>query len=210
MPGMPPPYYGQGFGAAYREYDALVMPKGGQLASVCAKCANPQTAAAPRKSFGFTPQWVYLVFMISPLIGLILSAAMRKSAAFNIPLCQACDQSWKAANRNLLLSFLPGLGMFILGIILCVVDLDDVGGPLIVISLLVLLFAPLVVNFGFRRRRIMWAKRIDDRYAVLAGMHQMAIEASVQPQGGNMQMGMHQQQVPMMPGQPYVPPHLMR
>ncbi len=203
--------YGYGHGmptGPYRDFDALVMPKFGQLANVCTKCSNPQVAAYPRKSFSFTPQWVWLAFFVSPLIGAILSAVVRKSAAYNVPLCQACDNEWKKGNRNLALSFGVGIVMLLLGIGLCAGELEEVGGPLIAFSFLALLVAPLIVQFTYRRQRTLWVKKIDDRSAWLMGLHAAAADASCMGQN-TVPMGapMPMQQ---MQGQPYTPPHLMR
>jgi hypothetical protein len=198
--------YGQAFGT-YRELDALVVPKMGQLANVCAKCSNPQCTAHPRKSFSWTPPWVFIAFLVSPLIGAILSAAMRKSVAYNVPLCTACDAAWKKANLNLLLSFLPGIGTSVLGIILLAADIDA-GGALLGLGIMAAIFAPIIVQFAHRRGKQLWAKRIDDRYAWLVGLHPVSIDAACQQTAMMMgQMGIPQQ---MMPPQPYVPPHLMR
>jgi hypothetical protein len=207
---MSPYYYGgqQPFGA-YREFESLVVPKMGQLANVCSKCANPQCTAHPRKAFSFTPPWVFVAFLVSPLIGVILSAVVRKSAAYNVPLCGACDAAWRKANMTLFLSFLPGVAMFILGIVLLAADVDA-GGALLGFGILVGIFAPIVVQFAHRRGKTIWAKKIDDRFAWLVGMHPAAIDAACQQSAAMMgQMGMPQPMA-MMPAQPYVPPHLMR
>ena len=201
--------YGYGYGmptGPYRELDALVMPKFGQLANVCTKCSNPQVAAYPRKSFSFTPQWVMFVFLVSPLIAAILSAVVRKTAAFNVPLCHACDNEWKKGNRNLALSFGVGLVMFLIGVGLCAAELEEVGGPLIGFSFLALLVAPLTVHFAYRRRRTLWVKKIDDRAAWLVGMHGAAIDAACM---GQHTVPMGAPGLPQMQGQPYTPPHLM-
>jgi hypothetical protein len=207
---MTPYYYGgqQPFGA-YRELDALVVPKMSQLANICAKCSNPQCTAHPRKSFSFTPQWVFLAFLVSPLIGAILSAVVRKSAAYNVPLCSGCDAAWRKANMTLLLSFLPGIAMFILGIVLLASDIDA-GGGILGLGLMVGIFAPIIVQFAVRRGKTIWARKIDDRFAWLVGLHPAAIDATCQQSAMMMgQMGAPQPMA-MMPPQPYVPPHLMR
>jgi hypothetical protein len=207
---MTPYYYGgQPQFGAYREFEALVVPKMGQLANVCAKCSNPQVAANPRKSFSYTPPWVFVAFAVSPLIGAILSAVVRKSAAYNVPLCSACDAAWRKANLTLGLSFLPGVGTSVLGIALLVGDIDA-GGAILGLGLLAAVFAPIIVQVAARRKKTIWTKKIDDRSAWLVGMHPGAIDAACQHSAMMMgQMGAPQPMA-MMPGQPYVPPHLMR
>ena len=205
------PYYGQQQIAAYREGDGLAVPKNGQLANVCVKCSSPQVAVHPRKSFSFTPQWTYIVFFVSPLIGLILSAAMRKNASLHVPLCAPCDAEWKKSNRNLALSFLPGVVLFLLGVVLAVADLGDVGGPIILLGVITLIFTPIIVQFSYRKKRTLSTRRIDDRYVVITGLHPLAIDASCMQYQGGPQM---QNTVPMgsgMPGQPQaLPPHMWR
>jgi hypothetical protein len=202
--------YGYGMGGMpvgpYRDFDALVMPKFGQMAGVCVKCASPQCAAYPRKSFTFTPPWVWVVFFISPLIGLIMSAVVRKSAALNVPLCHGCNEEWKKGNRNLGFSFGVGLSLFLVGIGLCAAELENIGAPLLGFSVLALIIAPVIVQFAYRRQRTLWARKIDDRSVWLMGVHGLAIEATC----------MRQNTAPMMdpalsgpPMQSYTPPHLM-
>ncbi len=210
----PPPQpgmaqYGYGYGmptGPYRDFDALVMPKFGQLANVCTKCSNPQVAAYPRKNFSFTPQWVWIAFCVSPLIGAILSGVMRKSAAFNVPLCQSCDAAWKKGNMNLALSFGVGVVTLLIGIGLCAADLEAIGGPLIGFSFLALLVVPLTVQFAHRRPRTLWTKKIDDRSVWLMGLHASAADATCMGQNTIPMQGPPQMQ---MQGQPYTPPHLM-
>lgn len=202
--------YGYGYGmptGPYRDFDALVMPKFGQLANVCTKCSNPQVAAYPRKGFSFTPPWVWIAFFVSPLIGAILSAVVRKSAALNIPLCQQCDAEWKKGNRNLALSFGIGVVMFLVGVGLCAADLEDAGAPIIGFAFLALLIAPIIVQFAYRRRRTLWTRRIDDRSVWIMGMHPAAIDATCMGQN-TAPMGGPAVPQQMMQGQ-YTPPHLM-
>ena len=207
QPGTTVPYYA-GYGqqvGPYRDFDALVVPKFGQLAPACTKCGSPHVFAYPSKRFSFTPQWVLIAFFVSPLIGAILSAVMRKNAVFNVPLCQPCDREWKNGNRNLALSFIPGVATFLLGVALCMAELEDVGGPLIALSVLLLIAAPLIVQLAYRKKRTIWVRRIDDRAAWLMGVHPLAADAACA----------RQQTVPMIPGGlpamgggPYNPPHL--
>jgi len=205
--------YGYGYGmptGPYRDFDALVMPKFGQLANVCTKCSNPQVAVYPRKGFNFTPQWVWLAFLVSPLIGAILSAVVRKTAAFNVPLCQHCDAEWKKGNRNLALSFSVGVVTFLLGVGLCAADLEEAGGPLIGLSFLALLVVPIIVQFAYRRQRTLWARRIDDRSCWIMGMHQGAIDATCNGQNTAPMMPMaNMGGPPMQQMGPYSPPHMM-
>jgi hypothetical protein len=173
----PSPYYanpGQGSFQAWIEGDALSVEKEAPLPDCCMKCGSPSIAIRRNQQFAWTPQWVYLLFLVSGLIAIILALVLQKKGRLHVPLCANCAQRW---SQGLLLLWLS-IGWLIVGIIAGGLflgnDLPEVGVPLMISA-----FVALIVVAVMNRNRFLRAKRIDDRIITLLLVHPTAAQAIV-------------------------------
>jgi hypothetical protein len=173
----PAPYYAQpsqGSFQAWIEGDALHVEKEAPLPDCCMKCGSPSIAIRRNQQFAWTPQWVYLLFLVSGLIAVILALVLQKKGRLHIPLCASCAQRWSQGLLLLWLSVAGLIGGIIVGSLFIGNDLPEVGLPLMGLS-----FVFLIVVGITNRGRFLRAKKIDDRIITLLLVHPTAAQAIV-------------------------------
>lgn len=69
-----------------REGDRLVVPKGAVLPARCVKC-NAAAEHSEHKKLTWAPPWVFIIFVLSWLIGLIVYLVVRKTGDVTYSLC---------------------------------------------------------------------------------------------------------------------------
>ncbi len=137
--------------------NALVLPNGAALPSVCSKCATGAGLRPRNVKFSFVPAWARF---FGPLIQVIV---MKKSR-FDVPLCEPCNAEWKKWNLFAWLAILPGLGLLGTSALL-----ED-PGILATVSFVVMLVA-LVTVLVLRKRRVVVATKIDKTHTWMTGLH---------------------------------------
>ncbi|MGZ3421765.1 MAG: hypothetical protein ACXVEE_28070 [Polyangiales bacterium] len=173
----PAPYYaqpGQGMFQAWIEGDALHVQNEAPLPDCCMKCGSTAIAVRRNQLFAWTPQWVYLFFLVSGLIAIVLALVLQKKGRLQVPLCANCAQRWSQG----MLFFWLAIAWLVLGMVLGGVvianDLPELGIPLFASA-----FIGLIVVAVMNRARFLRAKKIDDRIITLTLVHPMAAQAIV-------------------------------
>jgi hypothetical protein len=64
---------------------------------VCTWCGEPASKVTYR-NFSWYPQWIVLLFLISPLIMLIVAVIMTKRMAAHLPFCEQHRNHWGSRN----------------------------------------------------------------------------------------------------------------
>jgi len=164
--GGPPPAWDPNSGAPLGRVDgkALVLPNGATLPPLCTKCAAHSGLRQRNVKFSFVPPWARI---LGPLIQLIV---MKKSR-FDVPLCEPCNAQWKKWNLFAWLAILPG------ALVLAISTAMDSPGPLAAVAFL-LMFAMIVAVLVLRRRRIVFASKIDKTHTWLTGIHADAMRVA--------------------------------
>jgi hypothetical protein len=75
---------------AYRDGDLLMLPRfGGRLPKRCCVCNEKARKNELKRQLYWHPQWVTFLVLLSPIIYIIVSLVMRKSATVYVYLCDA-------------------------------------------------------------------------------------------------------------------------
>ena len=100
-PGIAPNPYGQHYGQgapfqAWPDGPDLAVQKDAPLPGVCMKCGSHDAPNRRNQQFVWTPPWVFIFFLISPIIGAIIAVIVQKKGRLLLPLCMSCNSRWKA------------------------------------------------------------------------------------------------------------------
>ena len=173
--GAPPPGWGA---TAYQIVGSnLVALSEAPLPDVCLKCGARTDLARKRKKFQWVPQWTYVLLVLSLLLGAIAMAILQKRGTLDLPLCASCKTRWTHATIAIVVTVLGILLVLpLVGVVAAVLP-DDVGPIVAVVLLLAWLVAVVVVSRVYVRARTVWAKRIENNYITVAGVHPTALAA---------------------------------
>jgi len=173
--GAPPPGWGV---PAYQIVGTnLVAMSGAPLPDVCLKCGARANLVRKRKRFQWVPQWTYVLLVLSLLFGAIAMAIMQKRGTLDIPLCEPCKSRWTHATVAIVLTVLGILLVLPLGGVMVAVLPEDVAPLIAILFVLAWLVAVVIVSRVYVRARTVWAKRIENNYITVAGVHPEALAA---------------------------------
>jgi hypothetical protein len=155
----------------------LVAMSGAPLPDVCLKCGARTNLVRKPKKFQWVPQWTYVLLVLSLLLGAIAMAILQKRGTLDLPLCASCKSRWTQATVAIVLTVLAiFLVLPLVGVVAAVLP-EDIG-PLVAVMLMVgWLVAVVVVSRVYVRARTLWAKRIENNYITVAGVHPGALAA---------------------------------
>jgi hypothetical protein len=163
-----PPKSAAGMGAKARpvatgelwwDGDALVVPKGAVLPDVCVKCGEDAVRHLRRKLSWHSPGY-YLLLLINLLVYAIVALIVRKTAEVHVGLCERHVGRRRTA---IIVGWVLALGS-IAGMVVAV----EVDQPALIVACpILLLIGALIGAFG---ARVVYPKRIDDRYVWLKGV----------------------------------------
>lgn len=156
----------------------LVAMSGAPLPAVCLKCGAQGDLVRKRKRFQWVPQWTYVLLVLSLLIGAIVIAIVQKRGTLDVPLCPSCKSRWDVATLSMAGAV---LGIFVVLLAVGVIASADVlgdFGPIFALVLIVgWLVGVVVVSRVVVRARTVWAKRIENGWITVAGVHPNALAA---------------------------------
>jgi hypothetical protein len=178
-----PAGYAPGYAPARIEGNLLVVANGSTFPPVCLKCGNNQAIEWRDQKYTYIPPW-------ARMFGWLIQMLVAKRSRFQIPVCQPCNKEWKKWTLITALSWLPGMLLIVLGVILASADVGEVGGPVAFLGFAVL-FVGLFVAIFLRNKRMVFATKIDKTHSWLRGIHQGAMQAVTM--GGAQQGGYPQQ-----------------
>jgi uncharacterized membrane protein len=167
--------YGYGVAGGYLawpEGSDLAIQKDAALPSVCVKCGNGHAPQRRNQQFVWTPPWVFILFLVSPIIAAIVAMIVQKKGRLQLPLCDECHSRWKTGVLMVALGVVGFIFGLIAGIIIAANDWPEIGVPLLVGSIVVFVVALVVGNKRFLR-----ASKVDERMITVRGIHQNAAHA---------------------------------
>lgn len=156
----------------------LAVLQGALLPMCCVKCGARERLVPRDHTFSWTPPWIWAFLPFGVLIPVILSAVLTKRARLRLPLCESCNRRWSAA---ILIAVFTVIG-FLVGL---VGGIALIANDLVVPGLLLLLgtvVAPFVIGPVVTRPRLLRARRIDNGWITIRGMHPEARQASLDHQ----------------------------
>jgi hypothetical protein len=164
--------YGPAPFQAWPDGPDLAVQKEAPLPGVCVKCGSHDAPNRRNQQFVWTPPWVFIFFLLSPIIGAIIAVIVQKKGRLLLPLCNDCSARWKQGMLFLGLSIVWLILGLIVGIAIAANDLPEVGVPLI-ISGFGALIAVAIVNRG----RFLRVRKVDERMITLREVNQVACQA---------------------------------
>ena len=147
-----------GSAEAWQSGDSVVTLNGGALPLRCIKCNGAVTGKLIPRTFYWHSEWVYIL-LLSPLIYLIVSLFVRKSAKVSVPICEEHRQQRRIAIGISWLLLLIGIGSIILGIS---IDSAVLYG-LAIVSVLV------SIVLGLWKGTLVSPRKIDTQYVWIRG-----------------------------------------
>lgn len=163
-----PAGYAPGVSPVRVEGNLLVAANGSGLPAVCLKCGSTHGIGWRDQKFRWVPRWAVL-------FGALIQAMVAKRSRFNVPLCPPCTARWKKWNLLAWLSWLPGVGLLLIGAVLSGVGADGAGGVAMMLGFLVVL-AGLITALALRARAVVYPTRIDKTHTWLRGVHPNALQ----------------------------------
>ncbi len=167
----------QGYGvpggfAAWPDGPNLAVQKDASLPAVCVKCGAAPAHQRKNQQFVWTPPWVFIIFFVSPIIGAIVAMIVQKKGRLQLPLCDLCLGRWKQGTLMVVGGVLYLFAALFGGIIIAANDLPELGVPILVSSIVVLVVALVVANKRFLR-----AAKVDERMITIRALHPEAARA---------------------------------
>jgi hypothetical protein len=83
-----------GAASAWRSGDAVVLAVGGALPARCVKCNGAPQGNLVKRTLYWHQPWLYAL-LISPVIYIIVSLLVRKSAKVEVPICNEDRSRWQ-------------------------------------------------------------------------------------------------------------------
>lgn len=146
---------------AWREGKLLILRAGAALPTRCVRCNRPATWTG-RIKLSWNPPWIYLTFLLSLLVLVIVALFTRKTAVVVMPLCEIHRRRravWRVAAG---ITILVGLLLMGLGWLISL----DAGVIGLVLGALVALIGAVIAS---RASWVLNPQRIDKQYARLKG-----------------------------------------
>ena len=143
---------------AWQSGDAVVTLNGGTLPVRCVKCNGAVTGKHIPRTLYWHAEWVYIL-LLSPLIYIIVSFIVRKSARVSVPICEEHRQ-----RRRIFIAVSWLLAL--LGIACTFVAISIESGALGILAA-VMIVAAIVV--GLWKGTLVSAKKIDAQYVWVRG-----------------------------------------
>lgn len=162
--GMPPQQSPIGI---WRQGKLLVMHKQAILPSACVKSNEPATGRLIRKLTWHSPL-VYLVILFNLIIYAIVAMAVSKRAKIEIGL----SETWFAKRRRAIIFGWTGVitgFVFLFGGLMSDLGTSSIAVAGIALSMPIMLLGAL---YGALGARMVYAKKIDDNFVWLGGVHQ--------------------------------------
>lgn len=157
---------------AWMEGANLVVQKEAPLPDACMKCGASSIVERRNQRFVFTPPWVIVIFLVSPIIGAVVALIVQKKGRLHLPLCAEHARRWK---QGILFMWL-GVGWLIVAMILGAIalgnELPEAGVPLFISS-----FVGIIVAAVMNKDRFLRAKKIDEQTISLSGVDPNAAQA---------------------------------
>lgn len=158
--GGPMPVMPQATGGAWRDGNALVMHKQGDLPDRCVRCNAPANGIRLKRDLSWHHPAIYLIILAGLLIYVIVALIVRKTAKIEVGICKRHRSRRRIGIAVAWLMALLGIATFFL-------TTEQHAWPVIVGLLLILL--SLIV--GMIASRVVTPKKIDDSYVWLTGVH---------------------------------------
>jgi hypothetical protein len=177
---------------ATRSGSDLAVEKNAPLPDVCVKCAAREGITRKRRLFTYYPPWILATLFVpraGVLVLLVLYIVLRKIGHLQVPLCGRCRRRWNGATAAWALSLVGLFALLATGIGLLARE-HWLGGAL---ALAAGLGAPFAAHFGLLRPRTIRARKVDQRFITLRGIHPAAIDAILLASG-------HATDQPALPG----------
>jgi len=183
-PGIAPNPYGTpsapgGPFAAWAEGPDLSVQKEAPLPGVCMKCGSHDAPNRRNQQFVWTPPWVFIFFLVSPIIGAIIAVIVQKKGRLLLPLCHACSARWKNGMLALVLAIVGLILGFIFGFVALANELPELGVPLMIAG-----FVALIVVAVMNRGRFLRVKKVDERMITLREVNPIAYQAILNAANG--------------------------
>jgi hypothetical protein len=163
MPGMST----NDFDGIWRQGNLLVMHKMAPIPDICWLSNQPANRRLPRTLYWHQP-WIYVIFLISPVIYIIVALVMQKSAKIHLPL----TEEWYVRRRTRML-IAWGLGLFsLIGLGGAAIALSDTlreSSALMFVAALLISLGSLI--YGLIACRLISPHRITDQYVWVKGVH---------------------------------------
>ena len=150
----------------WRDGNRLVMTKDAQLPYTCIKTNQPADAWLRRKLYWHKP-WIYLLFLISLWVYIIVALIVRQKADIQVALCRERVVRRRWAIAGAWLAAVAGMVLIIFGI--ANIQPGDSTGGLVSLAGLIILLAGAIV--GATLARIVIPVRITKEYVWLKGVH---------------------------------------
>jgi hypothetical protein len=161
----PAPQKPAAFAGLWRQGNILVMHKLAPLPDICLLSNQPATKRLSRTMYWHQP-WIYIVFLISPVIYFIVAVIVQKNATIRIGLN---DEWYARRQRRMLVSWLTVFAFLaLLGVGVANVDSAD-WAPLAIIAGIVGGLAAMIT--GLLICRLVTPDRITDEYVWVKGVH---------------------------------------
>ena len=157
---------------AHRIGHNLVVEKNAALPDVCVKCGSDDVAERRKQDFAFTPQWVMMLVVISPLIAGIAMLITQKRGTLHLPLCSDCAYRWRRAVSRVRMAALWMVAAIVIALV-CAANDEGFLAVIFGISSIV----PLIVVGVNNRKWTMKSIKVDQSTITLADVHPAAIEA---------------------------------
>ncbi len=156
----------------------LVAMSGAPLPDVCLKCGAQGGVVRKNRRFQWVPQWAYVVLVLSLLIGAIVIMIVQKRGTLDVPLCPSCKSRWDVATLAMTGAVLGILVVLLaVGVVAASGVLGDYGPIFALLLFGAWLVGVVVVSRVFVRARTVWAKRIENGWITVAGVHPNALAA---------------------------------
>ena len=153
-------------GGLWREQSLLVMDKTATLpVDRCIVCHAPATGRPLRRKLSWHSPWWYLLVLFNLLFYAIAAMLVRKTLAVPVGLCdlhRTRRRRWIALAWGLVV-----VAIGLLGLVFSNPVTDATMAALMALALLLLLGGGVVGIYG---PRVVYAQRIDDRYAWIGGV----------------------------------------
>lgn len=143
----------------WRNGKVLVLSRQGDLPDRCVKCNEPAEAPTKTRKLYWHHPGFYAFLLINIFLYAIVAAFARKRVDVSPGLCNAHKRK---RTRGIII----GWSGFILGFMAFVATISH-DQPLLALLILCAFFATTII--GMLMSRIVYAKRIDDRYILLKG-----------------------------------------
>jgi hypothetical protein len=140
----------------------------------CLKCGRPTTQFV-KKTFSWTPGWVYVTVLINLLVFIIVAAVTTKTLKARVPMCDEHRKHWFWRNL-ILLGIIPVLIAGIVGLVIAVESMRGGGEEWLLLGIpgLILLCVVMAIVISLTAIR---PTKISERGVRLTGVSEAFVDA---------------------------------